>query len=325
MSTATAEPANGAQTALGASQTQNGGQATTQTNGSSGSGISEPWAKEWIKGDFTLNHEALSRLPDHLKALEPTLKRQQNLEGILIDYAHKTNLAGQKGLTPLMPGSPPEVIAKRKEFLDTANGVPKTWQEYGVQKPQDLKDEVWDGKLAEGVAQWAHKYSVPPTAVKELVDLSVSQAKGRLTENEQHVTQFWANEQKIFDAAIRTENIPAERANALVEKGAVALGLDLKNESTKTFLQGATARLMAMHHAMAIGEDSAAVAGAEPTGMGTDYAAQAKDIRQNPANPLNGAYWNKGNKFSRSDHDAAVQRVNELIRLATEQEGKKKR
>lgn len=289
------------------------------------SGVSEPWAKEWIKPDFSLNHEALKGLPEHLKALEPTLRRQQNLEGILIDYGHKASLAGQKGLTPLMPNSPPEAVAKRKEFMDTANGVPKTWQEYGVAKPQDLKDEAWDPKLAEGFAQWAHKHSVSPQAAKELVALSVEGAKGRLAANEQSVGQFWANEQKIFEAAIRQENIPSDRASALVEKGAVALGLDLTNEHTKTFMQGATARLMAMKHAIAIGEDTAATPGTDATTEGRDYEAQAKDIRQNAANPLNGAYWNKGNKFSRSEHDQAVAKVNELLRLATEQAAKKRR
>lgn len=291
----------------------------------SSSGVSQPWASDWIKSDFSLNHAALERLPDHLKDLRPTLERQQNLEGILIDYKHSKSLAGQKGLTPLLPGSPPEVVAKRKEFLDQANGVPKTWQEYGIQKPKDLKDDVWDPKMAEGFAQWAHKWSVPPQAAQELVGLNVETAKSRLTSNEQAVSQYWANEKKLFEETARRENIALEKANSLVDKGAVALGLNLDDPTTKTFLQGANARLMAMRHAIAIGEDSSATPTSDLPTEGRDYAEMAKDIRSNPANPLNGAYWNKGNKFSRTDHDAAVAKVNEYLRLATEQEQRKRR
>ncbi len=50
------------------------------------SGISEPWAKEWIKPDYTFDHKALERLPDHLKGLKPTLERSRSLEDFLTTF-----------------------------------------------------------------------------------------------------------------------------------------------------------------------------------------------------------------------------------------------
>lgn len=305
-------------TAVAASSSSSGtlgsgqGQSSASTGtGQGSSGISESWAKSWIQPDFTLNASALDRLPDHLKGLRPTLERQKNFEGVLMALDHASTLAGKKALAPLPAGSAPEVQAERKQLLDTINGVPSKPQEYGIARPADFPEAHWNQKLADSFTTWAHKHSVSPAAAKELVfDIQANAVKESLVSQAQYETQFWAGQQQQFEATIRRENIPADRANALVEKGALALGLDMNNEATKTFMKGAESRLMAMRHAIAIGEDSSGAGLTANGGADRDPAALAHSAMKDPSDPLYAAYWNRDGKYSRTDHEAAVAKVN---------------
>lgn len=280
------------------------------------SGISDPWAKDWIQPDFTLNHKALERLPDHLKPLRATLERQKSFDDVLTAMHTTQSLAGKKALAPLPADSPAPVLAERKALLDQINGVPATPKDYGVVRPNEIPESQWNPKLAEGFSNWAHKNSIAPTAMKELLNMQLGTVKEQLAAQANYEKGYWANEQKTFEATVQTQNMPIDKANALVQKGVVALGLDPENAQTKIFLQGATARLMAMKHAIAIGEDHVVTGEGGDANKGQDHAAMAKDIQSNPQNPLHAQYWNKEGKFSASTQAAAAERVNELYRLA---------
>ena len=279
-----------------------------------GSGVPEVWTKDWIQSDFTLNHKALDRLPDHLKGLRPTLERQKSFEDVLTVMQNQQVLAGKKALAPLPADAPAPVQAERKALLDTINGVPPSPKDYGITKPEDLPDSQWNPQLADSFTAWAHKHSVSPAAAKELLGIQIDGIKGQIGAQSQYESNFWAQEQQKFESTIKRENMPSDRASALVEKGAIALGLDLTNEATKTFLKGADARIMAMRHAVAIGEDSFVAGQSKPAAEANPKAA-ADDIIHNKANPLYEQYWNRDGKFPRSVAEAARAKVEELLRL----------
>src|SRR5271154_1489143 len=109
--TATA-PADVATTqAAGATSPATTGVATTAAQTS---GISEPWAKSWIKPDFSLDHTALERMPDHLKGMKATLEKYPNFEAALTGWQNQQVMAGKKGLAPLPSDAPPAALAERK-------------------------------------------------------------------------------------------------------------------------------------------------------------------------------------------------------------------
>lgn len=286
------------------------------------SGVSEPWAKEWIQPDFTLNHKALDRLPDHLKGMRQVLERQKTFEDVLTVTQHAQFLAGKKGLAPLATDAPPEAKAERKTLLDTINGVPKEAKDYGITKPDDLPAEYWNAKLADGFTQWGHKNSVPPGAMKELVAQQLGAIKEQLTAQAQYETDFTNKQNESFEAQAKQAGIPMDRAQALVDKGARSLGIDPDNAQTKLLLRSSDARLMAMRHALATGEDSF-VQGKTSDAPAADPSKLASDIQHNPANPLYPVYWNRENKYTRSDHEAAVAKVNELFRSGMSRGAKK--
>ncbi len=305
-------------TTAGATGGQTGTTATgttaTGTQTSTGSGIAEPWAKDWIKPDFTLNHTALDRLPDHLKPLKEVLGRQKSFEDVLVVMQNQQVLNGKKALAPLPDGSPAHVMAERKALLDSINGVPPEAKDYGFAKPADLPDGQWDPKMAEAFSAWAHKHSVSPAAAKELLGLQVGNVQAQLGAQAQYEQQFWQQQDVTFNAALKQSNIPADRAAALVEKGAIALGLDVTNEATKTLLKGSDARLMAMRHALAVGEDTF-VQGGNGASAGPAPGEAAKDIMHNKANPLYNAYWNRDGSVPRGVMESARAKVDELLRL----------
>lgn len=281
------------------------------------SGVPEVWTKDWIKPDYSLNHSALDRLPDHLKGLRPTLERQKTFEDVLTVMQNQQVLVGKKALAPLPPDSPAHVLAERKALLDTINGVPPESKDYGFTRPEDFPESQWDPKMADGFSAWAHKHSVSPAAAKELLGLQIGSVKEQMAAQQQYEQNFWAKEQTAFDANLRQSNIPADRAAKLIEKGAIALGLDLNNEATKTLLKGSEARLMAMRHALAIGEDTFVQGSSKGTEPNPGEAA--KDIVHNKANPLYNAYWNRDGSIPRGVVESARAKVEELQRLAAAQ------
>ena len=284
------------------------------------SGAVEPWYKDWMGTDGSLNAKSYDRLPDHLKGLRPTLERQPNIEGVLQALDHANTLAGKKALAPLMPDAPEQVRTERKALLDQINGVPKEAKEYGVSRPKEIPEHQWNQALADGFVGWCHKNSVAPAAVKELMSLQLGEVGKQLASQKQNEDAFWTGQAQKFEAKIKAENIASPRAQALIDKAIVAFGFDAKDPETANWLKGANTRYMLMKHAMTTGEDTA-LTGSEPeTGKGQDYAALAASVRTDQSNPLFGPYWNKGGKYSRADQEAAREKVNGWLRLLTQQQ-----
>lgn len=278
---------------------------------------------DWLKSDGTLNPASYDRLPEDVRYMKDTLSKYKTAEELVRGMAYTQTFAGKKGLIPLPAGSPPEVIAERKALLDGINGVPKEVKDYGITRDsvaKDLPEANWNQPLADNFVKWAHENSVSPAAVKKFItEVQLPLVKGQLAQQAQGETQFWTAEQQAFDAEIRKANITPENAAGLVEKGAIALGLDLANPQTKTFLKGKDARLMAMRHAIATGE-SGFVKGDDPEGGGNDPEALANSASHDKANPLYEPYYNA----SHPQHRMAKEKVEGWWRQAAERQGRRK-
>lgn len=273
---------------------------------------------EWRKSDGTINHEAFKALPEDIRYVGESLSKYKTDVDLFRGIAHLQTLGGKKGLIPLPDNAPKEVQAERKALLDSINGVPKEAKDYGIAKPANLDDKYWMPELADGFTNWAHKWSVSPAAVKEIVGMQMGTVQKQLDTQAQHEQQFWDNEQKTFDNQLRTEGVQSDRAQALVERGAIKLGLDMKDPQTQTFLKGANARLMAMRHAIATGEDSSVKANTSNAGE-ADPEQMASDAVHNKANPLYEPLYNA----SHPQHKMAKEKVDGLWRLAAEMKARK--
>ena len=284
---------------------------TPSTQASTASAVKEPYYKTLINADGTLNHKALDNLPDHLAALKPTLARQKSLDDVFTVMGNQQTLVGKKALGPLPPNATPEMVAERKGLLDSINGVPKDPKDYGIIKPENISNELWNDGLAKGAAEIAHKYSAPPAMLKDLVALQTAELQKQLLAQQDYERAFFAKQQDNLVQTLKLENIPLTKAQELAERGAQKLGLDLQNPDIQTLMKNSNVFLMAMRHALSTSEDKF-VSGEAKSSLGGDPAALAKDATSNKANPLYAPYWDA----QHPQNKMAKETVNQWRKLA---------
>jgi len=284
---------------------------TPSTQASTASAVKEPYYKTLINADGTLNHKALDNLPDHLAALKPTLARQKSLDDVFTVMGNQQTLVGKKALGPLPTNATPEMVSERKGLLDSINGVPKDPKDYGIVKPENISNELWNDGLAKGAAEIAHKYSAPPAMLKDLVALQTAELQKQLLAQQDYERAFFAKQQENLVQTLKLENIPLTKAQELAERGAQKLGLDLQNPDIQTLMKNSNVFLMAMRHALSTSEDKF-VSGEAKSSLGGDPAALAKDATSNKANPLYAPYWDA----QHPQNKMAKETVNQWRKLA---------
>jgi len=284
---------------------------TPSTQAPTASAVKEPYYKTLINADGTLNHKALDNLPDHLAALKPTLARQKSLDDVFTVMGNQQTLVGKKALGPLPPNATPEMMAERKGLLDSINGVPKDPKDYGIIKPENISNELWNDGLAKGAAEIAHKYSAPPAMLKDLVALQTAELQKQLLAQQDYERAFFAKQQDNLVQTLKLENIPLTKAQELAERGAQKLGLDLQNPDIQTLMKNSNVFLMAMRHALSTSEDKF-VSGEAKSSLGGDPAALAKDATSNKSNPLYAPYWDA----QHPQNKMAKETVNQWRKLA---------
>ena len=292
---------------------------TLQANApkSDSSAVKEPYYKSLINSDGTLNHKALDNLPDHLSSLKSTLSRQKSLDDVFTVMTNQQALVGKKALGPLPPNATPEMVADRKALLDSINGVPKEFKDYGIAKPDTISNDHWNQALADGAAQIAHKYSAPPAMLKDLVALQTQELQKQLLAQQDYERAFFAKQQENLQQTLKIENIPMTKAQELAERGATKLGLDMQNPDVQTLMKNSNVFLMAMRHALATSEDKF-VSGEAKATLGGDPAALAKDATSNKANPLYAPYWDA----QHPQNKMAKEQVNQWRKLAAAKQAK---
>ena len=277
-----------------------------------------PFHSDWLRADGTLNAESYKRLPEDVRWVGDTLAKYKTPEELVRGVANLSTAVGKKGLIPLPDNAPPEARAERTALLNAINGVPKEAKDYGITRPQDLPEAAWNQPLAETFTKWAHENSVSPAAAKKLIALTAESTKAQLAAQAQYETDFFAGHEKAWETAIRTENMPADRANALAERGAAQLGMDLTKPEHQILMKNSTVRLAMMRAALATGEDTF-VSGDSDRAAAGNPEGQASDIVHNKANPEYEPYWDSRHP----QHKSVVEKVNGLYRAAVAKKGAK--
>ena len=203
------------------------------------------------------------------------------------------------------------MVAERKGLLDSINGVPKDPKDYGIIKPENISNELWNDGLAKGAAEIAHKYSAPPAMLKDLVALQTAELQKQLLAQQDYERAFFAKQQENLVQTLKLENIPLTKAQELAERGAQKLGLDLQNPDIQTLMKNSNVFLMAMRHALSTSEDKF-VSGEAKSSLGGDPAALAKDATSNKSNPLYAPYWDA----QHPQNKMAKETVNQWRKLA---------
>lgn len=145
-----------------------------------------------------------------------------------ISYQQLEKEFSKRSQAPKKPGADasPEDHAKYFAELRKYTGAPEKPEDYGLKAPDKLPEGVeWNAELANKAASIAHKYSVPPEALQELIALNNENVSGLIAKSE-------AVQKEQVDAMVSELNAEWkenakdnwQRAN----RGAIALGVDLE-------------------------------------------------------------------------------------------------
>lgn len=263
-----------------------------------------PWYSGLVGTDGKLNHTAFDSAPDAIKPYVSQFKRYESLDALLNGFGNAATLASKKALLPLPADATPEMRAEQAAHLRSINQVPEKPDGYGIKRPDDLPEQVWDNDLVAQSSAVFHKHSASPAMVKELMDLQVATTKQQIAKVQQAEAAYYAEQETQIASAAQSKNITRQRAQAMAERGAGLLGIDAaKSPSFKT-LEGFNACLRA---AELIAEHKI-VTGDAPEGVSGNSLDQARDIMNNAQNKDNAAFKNENHP----QHQAVKAKVSAL-------------
>lgn len=122
-------------------------------------------------------------------------------------------------------GAKPEELAAYQAEVRKITGAPDTAEGYGLKAPENLPEGVeWNADLANKAASIAHKYSVPPEALHELIALNNESIGGMVTAS----AEAQKAQRETMIAGLNAEWKDQAANNwQRAARGAVALGIDI--------------------------------------------------------------------------------------------------
>jgi len=280
---------------------------TPPAGGAPGTGapvVQKPWREGWIAADGKINKAAYDALPDHLKGFRATFEKYPTDEALLGALGHAESLVGKKGLMPLPANASDQDKAEFRKRLNEVLRVPEKPEGYGIKKPDGVPDEHWDGEFLNGVLAIAHKHSVSPEALQELVAYNQKYGTDSLTKAE-------AAKQSAFKQAV--DGLRTEWANEFdsklfqAKKVALTLGLDVDAPGIGDNVD--VIRALAKVAGM-VSEDKLVTGGTQ--GMGPTPTEQIQAIMYDSAHPLYQAY--------RDPNHAQHKQATDLVLKLTQEE-----
>lgn len=255
-----------------------------------------PWYADWLKTDGTVNPAAYERLPEHLRHLGPSLANAKSIDDVMLKMAHLNTLAGKKGLAPLPADAPANVKAERDALMRSINGVPEKPEGYGITKPKDLPDALWNGEYVNEAAKILHAHNAPPSAVAQLVQLSLKEGQKQMAAQASYEAEFFRQQEQKIAEGFQQQGIPTEKGLDLASRTAQRFGIDPKENP---IFKNADVVMMLHKVGIAIGEPNLVTGEGAAPDVQSD-AAKAEDIIHNKANPEYAIYWNGGHPQNRA-------------------------
>lgn len=237
---------------------------------------------DWIQeGKFAVGFS--QRLPDHLKEHAATLSKFENvpLEDVLKSYGALEKKIGSRVQAPGPEAKPEEVAAWRK-----ITGAPEKIEDYGIKKPDDIPDALWDSGLADGFVKMAHKHHMSPAAANEMVGWFNEHMKGEAAKMNQG---FEAQQQEVVSGLQKdwgdkfASNVQAARRVATIAK------LDVSDPN----VGNNPAVIRALYEVSNLISDDKALSVGAPGGSRLTGAEEADDIQSNQSNPYHDDYMGK--------------------------------
>lgn len=287
---------NGAAGAGGTGEATKGGQSSTP----------DPFFVGLWDTTGKINKAAFDRLPENLKPYKDTFGKYETAEQFFHGVANLAQLAGKKGLAPLPADAPESAKAERNALMRQINGVPEKPEGYGLKKPDGMPDTLWDQGYVDSVAAVLHKHNASPDLVRELMAADIQHSQQYTSQQQAQVADRIKQEQTSLRDAFGGEY---DKKIDLAVRAARTLGLDPNDAAVfgnhKVVVAFAKMAEMVSEDRMVSGDTGGG-------GFGKGDREKARDIINNPQNPLNKAYHDPTDPR----HQAAVEQVSAFNKAA---------
>lgn len=293
--TAVADPAAASTATASDPNAHSGSQSTSiQTT------AAESWANGWMKPDGSLDHKVFEKAPDDLKPLAKDFERFKTWDDFAKSYKAKNELLGKKGLIePLSDKATDAEKADHLAMLRKVNGAPDKPEGYGLQRPQEIPEGLWNTDLAKTVSDLAFKHCASPALVQDLAKAQVEAYKKDAEAVKQQEAAWMEGQDKLIREAAGKEGLDYAKARELAERAGRRWGVDSKSD----LMKNATAFMLLTRLGRLMKEDSFVTGDVSDIGaagrMSADQSAKAAiDIMTNKSNADYAAYWNRDGKTS---------------------------
>lgn len=261
----------------------------------------KPWFTGLLKDNGELDHSVWDKAPAEFQAYKGVFSQSKNLNALLMQTANLASLAGKKGLAPLPEGASQQAKDERAALLRQINRTPEKIEDYGIKKPDDIPEGLWNPELANVVLGALHKHAASPEMVKDIFEADRQSTLAAIAKQQAEHEAWKASEAKALKDTFGAD---FDKKVDLARRGAKTLGLDPNDP-----LFGNSKLVIAMaKFAESISEDKLVSGEGQQQGGGSDKV-RAMDIINNSANPLHKAYHDPSDPM----HEQAKSQVNTLM------------
>lgn len=265
--------------------------------------VDTPWYTGFYNDKGEINSGAYEKLPEELKPYKDTFSQSKSINGLLMQMANLASLAGKKGLAPLPEGASEQARNERAALMRQINSVPEKPELYGVKRPDDYPEQMWDDAHANDMLSLLHKHHASPALVKELFGKETEYGKSimqRKQAEDEGAEQKYQEEQ--IAALKETWKNPEEyaRMTDLAARAIRTAGLDPGDP----MFNNASAIKMAAHFGSKISEDKLVASDTSVQQGSANNLNRALDIINNKDNPMFAAYHDNTHALHRQAYEA---------------------
>lgn len=269
--------------------TQEAAQATPQAAQAVNTPVDSPWYSGLYNDKGEINSSSFEKMPEELKPYKDVFSQSKSINGLFMQMANLASLAGKKGLAPLPDGASEQAKADRAALMRQINSVPEKPELYGVKRPDDYPEQMWDDKYAGEVLSVLHKHHASPALVKELFGKEMEYGKGllaqRQAESEAAAAKYQEDQIKLLKDTWKSPEEYAKMTD-LANRAFRTVGLDPDDPA----FNNAAAVKMAAFFGSRMSEDKLVSSDTSVQQGGGDNLTKALDIINNKDNPSYVAY-----------------------------------
>jgi hypothetical protein len=232
-----------------------------------------------------LNREAMEALPESAAPMRSMLEKYGTEEALYGGIKNLQYLASQKSLQPLSADATDEQKHHHDTMAKEYFRVPDHAKDYGVVKPENIPDEMWDAEGTDALLGILHKHNASPELVQALAAHQVEGFEAEIAKAPEAEAARIAEINTELQGSFGNE-LPAVSADAM--RGLASLGIEVPESGNLSDMKISYTDIVKAGQRMTqlIGEDAVSRGMSRDSSQNSagSYRDQANAIKTDPSN-----------------------------------------